>query len=322
MLSVSVARTAREMERLRERWDQCASDSGTIFQRFLWVNLAAAMFAAVESPMVVVAESDSGLALIPAAVICGGTVLGMIGERLFDYRNVLHVGDESLLARAWARLSSLGLPMNFTALRDDGHEAKWREFELSPFANAPGVVRSQVTAEQFLHSHSRLGRQVRRLAKRGATLRRYDGNASGLIRWIYERKAEQPNGDIFTDPLRREFIVRAAGADPRACDVFTYETGTQVVAALVTFRHREMRHFYTIYFDNEWAQLSPGQVLLYEATAITLAEGLDCDYMTGEQPYKLRLATNSVPLYRVTATAERMAEVGAGSSASASVIAA
>ena len=158
--------------------------------------------------------------------------------------------------------------------------------------------------------------------KRGATLRRYDGSASGLIRWIYERKAEQPNGDIFTDPSRREFMVRAAGGDPRGCDVFTYETETQIVAAVVTFSHRATRHFYTIYFDNEWSQLSPGQVLLYEATGISLAEGLDCDYMTGEQPYKLRLATNSVPLYRVSATAERMADVGAASGTPESVIAA
>lgn len=312
MLSVSVARTAHEMERLRERWERCSEDSGTIFQRFRWAHLAAVTFGVVESPLVVVAESDSGLALIPAAVTKGGAALGMIGERLFDYRNVLHAGDESVLQHCWASVSSLGLPMNFTALRGDEAAAQWNGFELGPFANAPGVLRSQVTAEQLLHSHARLGRQVRRLAKRGATLRRYDGSASGLIRWIYERKAEQPNGDIFADSTRREFMVRVAGAEPKRCDVFTYETETRVVAALVTFRHRETRHFYTIYFDAEWAQLSPGQVLLYEASAITLAEGMDCDYMTGEQPYKVRLATNSVPLYRVSATAERMAEIGAG----------
>src|SRR3954465_5242294 len=130
MLRVFVARTAREMERLRERWDELSNESGTIFQRFLWVNLAAAMFAAVENPFVVVAESDSGLALIPAAVICGGTALGMIGERLFDYRDVLQVGDEAVLGRAWARLSSLGLQISFAALRGDGRESRWGEFEL------------------------------------------------------------------------------------------------------------------------------------------------------------------------------------------------
>ena len=58
MVSLFVARTAREMERLRERWELCTSETGTIFQRFLWVNLAAVMFGAIENPLVVVAESD------------------------------------------------------------------------------------------------------------------------------------------------------------------------------------------------------------------------------------------------------------------------
>ena len=52
--------------------------------------------------------------------------------------------------------------------------------------------------------------------------------------------------------------------------------------------------------------------LVKQYPIISLEDGLDCDYMTGEQPYKLRLATNTVPLYRVSATAERMAEIGAG----------
>jgi hypothetical protein len=42
--------------------------------------------------------------------------------------------------------------------------------------------------------------------------------------------------------------------------------------------------------------------------------------MTGEQPYKMRLATSSVPLFRVSASAERLAEIVAG--APTSVIAA
>jgi hypothetical protein len=41
-----------------------------------------------------------------------------------------------------------------------------------------------------------------------------------------------------------------------------------------------------------------------------LIAGVDCDYMTGEQPYKLRLATVSVPLYRLRATAHQLAALG------------
>jgi len=46
---------------------------------------------------------------------------------------------------------------------------------------------------------------------------------------------------------------------------------------------------------------------LFEATRLTLEEKLDCDYMTGEQPYKLRFATGSEPLYRIEPSAEKLA---------------
>jgi CelD/BcsL family acetyltransferase involved in cellulose biosynthesis len=72
------------------------------------------------------------------------------------------------------------------------------------------------------------------------------------------------------------------------------------VAALVTFQDGKVRRFYTTWFDPQWSRHSPGVALLFEATRLSLAEGLTCDYMTGEQDYKLRLATGAVPLYRAS----------------------
>jgi CelD/BcsL family acetyltransferase involved in cellulose biosynthesis len=53
---------------------------------------------------------------------------------------------------------------------------------------------------------------------------------------------------------------------------------------------------------------SPGVALLYEVTRASLAENLDCDYLTGEQEYKMRFATSVMPLYRVDVTAGELAE--------------
>ena len=80
-----------------------------------------------------------------------------------------------------------------------------------------------------------------------------------------------------------------------------------LVAALVTIRDVDARRLYTVYFDPAWSKFSPGTVLIYEVTARTLAEGLDCDYMTGEYGYKNRLATAMVPLLKVEASAEQLA---------------
>jgi CelD/BcsL family acetyltransferase involved in cellulose biosynthesis len=149
---------------------------------------------------------------------------------------------------------------------------------------------------------------LRKLQRAGAELKHYTGEDSRLVRWIYEQKAQQPTPDganVFSDHERIDFMVAwCAMAGPR-CDIFCFEAGSQIISALVTFRDETSRtparRFYTICFDPHWEKFSPGTLLVYEVTRRSLAEGLDADFMTGEQPHKLRLATTSVPLYRASA---------------------
>ena len=63
-------------------------------------------------------------------------------------------------------------------------------------------------------------------------------------------------------------------------------------------------------FDASLARLSPAMCLICEVTRQSLEAGLNCDYMTGEQPYKIRMATGSMPLYRLTATSAQLAQHG------------
>jgi CelD/BcsL family acetyltransferase involved in cellulose biosynthesis len=46
--------------------------------------------------------------------------------------------------------------------------------------------------------------------------------------------------------------------------------------------------------------------LIHEVVQESLAAGLDCDFMTGNQSYKTRLATSNAPLYRICATSEML----------------
>jgi CelD/BcsL family acetyltransferase involved in cellulose biosynthesis len=102
------------------------------------------------------------------------------------------------------------------------------------------------------------------------------------------------------------YVVQHGLAD---CTTWSYEHGDGwVAAALVTFQHKSVRHFYTIHYDPRWEWYSPGQCLIFEVTRESLKEGLDVDFMTGEYPYKNRLATAMVPLYRVAASAQQVAE--------------
>jgi hypothetical protein len=217
------------------------------------------------------------------------------------------------LAAAWRFLAEKGQTLSFTAHREEDARGFWNEAELHPFTTAPAVSLSDTSAEQFAVAHSRLGRQVRRLQRAGAELIHSTGANSPLVGWIYEQKAAQLANDpnnVFADVGRRDFMVEIAAAEADRCDIYCFRRSSEIISCVLTFRdrgdERDVRRFYTIYFDQAWAHYSPGTALLYEVTHQTLAEGLDADYMTGEQPHKMRLASRFVPLHRVEATPEIM----------------
>ncbi|MFB3917667.1 MAG: GNAT family N-acetyltransferase [Terriglobales bacterium] len=308
LLKTFIARSAAEMDRISPVWERLYTGAdATMFQSFEWNRLAAAQFAQREAPYVVCVESDSGAAVVPAAV--ASDHLTFLGELLFDYRGVLAAGDPEILKYAWATLAALRLPLHMTALRGESSCGLYRGLEPEFFVNAPGVRMTDISAEKFASQHTRLGRYRRRLERQGIHVRRYNGMATSVIASIYGQKAEQFAGpdNIFADVKRIEFITRAAAMQPERCDVFTLESLGATVAGLITFRDGGVRRFYTVYFDPAFARSSPGTVLIYEATRQSLAAGLDCDYMTGEQPHKTRFATHKVPLFKVQASAEALA---------------
>jgi CelD/BcsL family acetyltransferase involved in cellulose biosynthesis len=80
-------------------------------------------------------------------------------------------------------------------------------------------------------------------------------------------------------------------------EVFTIENDSDLVAAILTFIDGDVCRFYGTYYDDRWARYSPGASLLYRVIQRAQARGLDFDFMTGEQPYKMRFASEVVPLY-------------------------
>lgn len=308
MLHVEVITSAAEMDRLQDRWNAVTASMprATIFQSFAWNRLAAEMFVDRERPHIIVAESDNGIAILPAVVRRSGE-LGLLGEALFDYRDLISTGDSRLEAATFAKAAEVDLPLHITALRGDDAADEWQDCDVQYFVNAPALFRAQQDHAAYLHAHSRLGSRSRRIARKQIARKTHKGTDADLVRYIYERKAEHnhPDPSLFQDALRREFMQRICETDP-SCEIFTYETAEDVVAAIVTFRGESIRHFYTVYFDHRWAEMSPGQMLLFEAAGDTLEQGLDCDFMTGEYPYKNRIATAQVPLYRVFANVEQL----------------
>jgi CelD/BcsL family acetyltransferase involved in cellulose biosynthesis len=319
MLKVETLRSAHQLDRLRERWtcleQQCQGSryEATLFQSYELNRLAARWFAARESSHVVLAESDCGLAIIPA--VRRKRELGLIGETLFDYRDVLSAGDPAVLEHAWRELARAGLPLEVTALRGDAARERWAGLHPIAFCNAPTTRRAEVTAQQFVSAHHKSAKASRRLAREGLRLVRRESlrRESGLRQigeWIYRGKAawHGQSENLFLSRRRQDFMLFLIDVGIVDCTIWSYESHSgEVAAALVSFRHGHTRHFYTIHHDPLWERFSPGQVMIFDVTRESLAEGLDVDFMTGEYPYKNRLATAMVPLYRVETSARQLA---------------
>jgi CelD/BcsL family acetyltransferase involved in cellulose biosynthesis len=313
-LRTFIARSATEMDRLARLWEELLNQQPHgLFQRFSWNRLAAQMFSDRLAPYVVCVESDRGAAIIPAAVNLQDDRIELLGETLFDYRDVLHSGDEEILLQAWRELTALDKPLHVAAVDQVACRRNWSGWSLTPFANAPQVDRRIINQDEFRLAHPRLGRQMRRLQKLGVELRIYSGDDSGIVRRLYESKRSHftasANTNLFLDLQRCEFMVRAAKLEGRACGIYLLEEGDDLVAGLVTFRDGGIRRFYTTYLNPQWSHYSPGQALLYEATALSLGDGLTCDYMTGEYSYKLRLANSSRQLFRIEVSSRVLAAI-------------
>jgi hypothetical protein len=262
--------------------------------------------------MVIHAESASGAAIIPACLT--RVHVEFLGEALFDYRDVLAAGDERVLGRAWQQVAVQQQRMSVAFLHGERTRRQWEHlgFSPAPFCAAPAVRCADISAGQFYARHSRAHRLLGRLQRAGVELRAHDGRETALVRRIYEAKAAQPlagrEGNLFSDHARIDFMIAVAALDSR-CEIFTLETAGTLVGALVTFRDGLVRRFYTVYFHRDWAHYSPGTALMFEVSRRSLEQGLDCDYLTGEQPHKTRFATHLKPLFRVDAEARDLARM-------------
>jgi CelD/BcsL family acetyltransferase involved in cellulose biosynthesis len=309
MVKVETLRSEHALDRLKARWRWLEKQGeATLFQSYELNRLAARWFAMRESPHVIVAESDCGLAIIPA--VRRERELGLIGETLFDYRDVFSAGEPQVLWRAWQELARAGLPLEVTALRGDAARLRWQSFAPTPFCNAPTTRRADLSAAQFAAAHHKSAKASRRLARQGLRLVRREHGLREIASWIYRRKAEWRgrSENLFLNRRRQNFMLFILLHSVLDCTIWSYESSAgEVAAALVTLRHGNTRHYYTIHHDPRWERFSPGQVMLFDVTRETLAEGMDVDFMTGEYPYKNRLATGMVPLYRVAASVAQMA---------------
>ncbi|HEY0564735.1 MAG TPA: GNAT family N-acetyltransferase [Terriglobales bacterium] len=308
-IQTTVACSEHELAALQPLWDRCfeADPYATVFQSFAWNLAAVRHLSNREFPHVIAVEDDDGHATV---LPCGLSpdadspqALTFLGETLADYRAPIttDAGSRSF-AVAWESAASLQLPLQFTALRHD-HHSVFDLFSTQDFTGAPYLA--EVTAEAFAAEHNRMFSRLRKLQRIGFELHTRtasDPNAERMLRELYANKAAGDKGSLFHDAARVSTLLDALIRLGDCVRITSMERDAETIACAVTIADRGWMRFYTNWYDLEWKHYSPGMVLLFELTRRALADGFACDYLTGDQPYKLRLGNQVAPLRRVAAT--------------------
>jgi CelD/BcsL family acetyltransferase involved in cellulose biosynthesis len=294
---VIVARSAQEMDGIRSAWESLHREGKhTLFQCFDWSRSAAHIFTERESPAVIFAETPGGMAILPAAINRESVTL--LGEELFDYREVLSEGDHEAVALAWKTLGDIchAVEREFrvkgvreSSLDDrfrTNADARAKTFDRQFFADAPSVRCGDPVSGR---KHPRLERNVEKLKAADCEMKVASGHDARLIREVLTLKAKQ--------------ICQMAANVGDRCEIFSLTSGSAIAAALITFIDGPWRRLYTTYYDARWAKHSPGVSLVNHVIRLSVDAGMDVDLMTGEQPYKQRFATFKEALFTLRASA-------------------
>ncbi len=300
-----IVENIEDMQELEQLWNACwqRTPLATVFQDFAWNRAAARHLGSREQPRIIVAEDSGGdTTILPTAI--AGHCVTFLGESLADYRELLTTNPESdSFASAWRTLAEFGLPLRFTALRQTHHRV-FDHFSTEDFSAAPSLAHQ--SAEAFAALHNRMFSRLRKLERQAFRLVERDGTATELLRFLYREKAQADPQSLFCDQARVSMLLEAFAHLGARVQLSSLERDGNVIAAAVAFLDRDTLRFYTNWYDPAWKHYSPGMVLLYEMTRRALQAGLSCDYLTGEQPYKLRMASGAVALRRVVAGVEQL----------------
>ena len=316
---------------LKEEWNRLVEEDprATVFQTWEMQYHLWRCFADRISPVILTVRNETGrlAALAPLGASLprvGGLpvrVLGFAAPRYADYAGFLVRPDRSeeslaLLAR-WLRVARERWDViRLGPLREDG----WLLDDSQRFLHllADGARAERVDTALSL----RVGNRTPEQARRGSL----DREVRRLFRRTGGRFQEVPAGPALGDALRDLYAFHQTRmhshnelgvfGDSRVQDEFTslvgalhergvarvhrVETGGATVAVTCTFEFRGTVSFYQSGFDAAFGRLGPGKILRALRIEEALRDGAgECDFLRGDEPYKLLHATDRRALYAI-----------------------
>ncbi|MGH9416741.1 MAG: GNAT family N-acetyltransferase [Terriglobales bacterium] len=215
------------------------------------------------------------------------------GHGLFDYLDLIGAPHPALEVEAAALLTSP--PGRAVHVRGVPAASPfrhcWRALAplARPFATAPWRPAGPAAAVGSVHlrarwRHARL--ELRPVTEPGARRRALD--------WLLHHKAEalaaRGVANVLGAPEAR-WLLAMVEAEPATAELWLLRRDETTLSALLAFAMPRVRFAYTIAYDRQAASLSPGLLLLYALVCRSMDERRDFNFLTGEQAFKLRLAT-------------------------------
>lgn len=231
--------------------------------------------------------------------------LALLGQGLFDYVDL--VGEASLTAQRqlacqlldwdeWRQFDATGVPA------DSPFTEFWQAF--APEQKAFSVAPLLRYLDRFSSAHPRLARRLRQYRRTGWVLRqvRERHERQAFLPWILEQKRQTLQAQGCSNVLDGDaarWLQAMVEHEPVLTELWQLYRGAETAAGLLTWRSTSVRSAYTISYRGGAAAMSPGILLLYGVLCDSVAEGLHFDFLTGEQPFKLRFADARRHLLRV-----------------------
>lgn len=229
-----------------------------------------------------------------------GERLITLGAGMFDYCDA--IGAPSVAAlRAAAEV-----PREVPGLRaDSSWAAAWRA--LAPDWGAPRhcapFLAAGLGAEELDCRHPKAAERLRRIARQGAWGAVTDPSSrAALLEWLLRQKQERMQAlgrDNVLGAPEAAWLRRMVARYPQFAELWRGEIGGRCAAGFLTWRGTGVRYGYLLAFAPEFARFSPGVLLLYHVLRECQREGREMDFLTGDQPFKLRFAAGRRDLFHL-----------------------
>jgi CelD/BcsL family acetyltransferase involved in cellulose biosynthesis len=305
--SVSVIPAGELSDELVGRWSQLQLADPNLASAFFRPEFTQVVAASRGRVFVAVLEHAGGIAgFFPFQRNAWG-IGAPVGGSMSDYHGL--IAEPSLPLDPLRLLRGCGLRMwsfNHLVASQPAFAAYQEGHSTSPFLDLSRGFAEYRAEKSSAGSKviSQADRKTRKLAREvGALSFQFDEADPAALRRLIQWKSAQYRRtgapDIFATRWKADLVERIATMrGPEFAGVLsTLRADGQLIAAHLGIRSRTALHWWFPAYDGDFGQFSPGLVLLMQLAANAEQSGVrTLDLGRGDDPYKMRLMSGSVPL--------------------------